>query len=245
MIPSVVERLVSRLHPLLNPLAAVRANTLEVRDLACLKKAFGWTKDPLLDAPHLQEFNYLADLNERRLRDAESLMTVCCNAGGKTIVEIGTATGHTTALMARNAPSSTVHTVNIPPDEIEEGGERVTRAFSRDDIGHAYREQGCTNVRQIFANTLHWEPDVGTIDVAFIDGCHDTDFVFNDTRKVLAHMKPGSFVLWHDFNPELVDQYEWIKSVCLGVERLYERGLINGRILHMRDSWVGIYQVPK
>jgi hypothetical protein len=33
--------------------------------------------------------------------------------------------------------------------------------------------------------------------------------------------------------------------VCLGVEKLYERNLINGRILHLRDSWVGIYQIPQ
>jgi len=68
--------------------------------------------------------------------------------------------------------------------------------------------------------------------------------VFNDTRKVLSQMKSGSFVLWHDFNPELVDQYDWIDAVCSGVEKLYSRGIIKGRILHLRDSWIGIYQVP-
>jgi predicted O-methyltransferase YrrM len=243
LIPSVdvLERLVARL----NPLANVRANTLEVRDVECLKKAFGWTQNALLDAPHLHEFNYLADLNERRLRDAESIMTVCRNAKAKTILEIGTATGQTTALIARNAPEATVHTVNIPPEEIAQGGELVTRAFSREAIGATYRAQGCTNVRQIFANTATWQPDIGSIDVAFIDGCHDTEFVFNDSRKALAHMKPGSFILWHDFHPGLVDQYEWIRCVCRGVEMLYERGLIKGRILHLRDSWVGIFQIPQ
>ena len=240
MIPSVLERFVSGLHPL----AHVRANVFEVRDLACLKKAFGWTRDPVLDAPHLHEFDYLPDLNERRLRDAESLLSVCCNINPRTIVEIGTANGQTTALMAQHAPDATVHTVNIPPEEISEGGKLVTAGFSREIIGSSYREQGCTNVRQIFANTLHWEPDLGPIDIAFVDGCHDTEFVFNDSRKLLAHMKPGSFLLWHDFHPGLVEQYGWIRSVCLGVEKLYERGLIKGPILHLRDSWVGVYKVP-
>jgi len=237
-----LERITVQLNAL-SPLSRVRGNTLEVRDYAALKKAFGWIKDPVLDAPHLTKFDYLPDLNDRRIHDMESLLGVCANVNPKTIVEIGTASGETTALIAKHAPEAVVHTVNIPPEDIAEGGTFVTSGFSREIIGSAYRAQGCTNVRQIFANTATWEPDLGPIDIAFIDGCHDADFVFNDSRKVLAHMKPGSFILWHDFNPALVEQYDWIRAVCLGVDRLYEAGLVKGRILHLRDSWVGIHQV--
>lgn len=240
---SLIERMSAQLAAI-HPLARVRGNTLEVRDYASLKKAFGWTVDPTLDAPHLREFDYLPDLNDRRIHDMEVLLGVCANANANTIVEIGTASGETTALIAKHAPAATVYTVNIPPEEISEGGKFVTSGFSREIIGRVYREQGCRNVRQIFANTATWEPDLGPIDIAFIDGCHDSDFVFNDTRKVLAHMRSGSFVLWHDFNPELVEQYDWIRAVCLGVQRLYDAGLIDGRILHLRDSWVGLYRVP-
>ena len=102
----------------------------------------------------------------------------------------------------------------------------------------------CANVRQIYANTATWEPDIGPIDVAFIDGCHDADFVFNDSRKVLKHCRPGSAMLWHDFAPELTPVYPWIAEVCSGVERLYRERLISGRILHLRESWVGLYRVP-
>lgn len=79
--------------------------------------------------------------------------------------------------------------------------------------------------------------------MAFIDGSHDTEFVYNDTVKMLKEMKPGSFVLWHDFNLELAIKYHWIRSVCLGVEKLYREGHIKGRIFHLRNSWVGIYKV--
>jgi hypothetical protein len=145
--------------------------------------------------------------------------------------------------MAQNAPQATVHTVNIPPEEIDQGGTFVTRSFSREEIGRYYKERNLTNIRQIYANTATWEPDIGPIDIAFVDGCHDADFVFNDTRKILKFAHPGTVILWHDFNFSLVGKYDWIADVCRGIERLYEEKLIAGNILNVRDSWVGYYGV--
>lgn len=84
---------------------------------------------------------------------------------------------------------------------------------------------------------------MGIIDIAFIDGSHDSDFVINDTLKIVEHMRPGSFLLWHDFNPSLVHNYEWIKAVCSGVESLLAKRVLRGRIFHVCDSWVGVYRV--
>lgn len=226
-----------------DPWKHLRRNVLEVRDFVCLKKAMGWTADPVLTDEHLGRFDYLEDLNERRLRDAEVIAGACCNGAPRTLLEIGTANGQTTALMARHAPAATVHTVNIPPEEIHEGGRLVTGAFAAGDLGRVYREQGCTNVRQILANTATWEPDLGPVDVALIDGCHDAEFVFNDTRKILKTCRPGSIILWHDFNLDVMAAYPWIAEVCHGVDRLYAERLIKGRILHVRDSWIGLYRV--
>jgi len=58
-------------------------------------------------------------------------------------------------------------------------------------------------------------------------------------------MNDGGFILWHDFNLELVHCRSWVNSVCLGVEKLIKEGLISGLIYHVKDSWVGIYQVSK
>jgi SAM-dependent methyltransferase len=223
---------------------SVSANLLEVRSLAHLKKAMGWKFDPILEGDHLYTFQYLEDLNDRRLRDAEVIGAACCNDDPKCLLEIGTATGRTTALMAQNAAAGTVYTVNIPPEEIGDGGKNVTFAPSREEIGSYYRNKGLTNVRQILANTAYWKPDFGPIDVAYVDGCHDADFVYSDTLKILKHCRPGSVVMWHDFNPGLANVYQWINEVCLGVDRLYSDGLLRGRVLLLQDSWVGLYRVP-
>jgi predicted O-methyltransferase YrrM len=228
----------------LDPHHLVRSNVLEVRNLAMLQKAMGWDESPRIEGEYLHQFQYLEDLNDRRMRDAEVIAAACCNGSPKTILEIGTAEGHATALMSANAPRARIYTVNIPPEEIAEGGRHTTYAPAREEIGRYYRERGCANVCQILANTARWEPSIGPIDVAFIDGCHDADFVFHDTRKILAHCRPGSLILWHDFAPELIPTYSWIADVCAGVERLYRRGLLKGRILHLADSWVGLYRVP-
>lgn len=219
------------------------AHVLEVRSLEHLMKAMNWTNTPILAGEYLKKFQYIEDLNDRRIRDAEVLGAACCNGNPKILLEIGTSLGQTTALMAQNAAQGIVYTVNIPPDEIAEGGKYVTFAPKIDEIGRYYRENNCTNVSQIFTNTKNWIPDFGPIDVAFIDGCHDADYVYNDTLKILACTRPGSIIMWHDFNPKLVKVYGWITSVCAGVERLYSEGHLKGKTLHLEDSWVGLYRV--
>lgn len=219
---------------------------IELNNFRELMKVYGWKEEPVLDRPDMHDFDYVEDVNERRIRDAESLATVMRNANPEVALEIGTANGMATLLMSVNAPHSSIFTVNIPPEELAagEGGTLTTVAMPREVIGSAFRERGRSNITQIFANSATWTPDIGAIDVAFIDGCHDTDFVFNDTKKILPHMRPGGFIIWHDFNPELAGKYGWINSVCLGVEKLYRKGVIGERIFHLRDSWTGICRLP-
>ena len=226
-----------------DPWSRVTRRTRVVRSLDLLGRAMSWSRRPILDGEYLDDHDDDLDLNDRRRRDAEVIGAACANGDPKIVLEIGTARGQTTALMAANAPAATVYTVNIPPEEIAAGGRHVSCAMSRDEIGSYYRARKLDNVRQILANTASWEPDFGPIDVAFIDGCHDASFVFHDTRKVLSRCRPGSTILWHDFDPVLARDHDWMGEVCRGIERLYVRGLIGGRILHLQDSWVGLYRV--
>lgn len=218
---------------------------IELNDVRELRKVFGWKREPIIDDPQFHEFDSIVDINARRIRDAECIGTVMCNTNPSVAIEIGTCTGHATSLMAINAPQAKVYTLNITPEEIVvgEGGELTTVSLEREEIGSYYRERKLTNITQFFGNSARWKPDIGTIDVAFVDGCHDAHFVYNDTRKILRSMRSGSFVLWHDFDPNLVRKFGWIRSVCLGVEKLFADGLLNGHIFHVRDSWVGIHQV--
>ena len=221
-------------------------NVIEANNIGEIRKHFRWEKSPTHERKGIFEYAYLEDINERRVRDAEIIAHAVCNTDGGTLLEIGTSTGGMTALMAQNAPSSHVYTINIPPEHIlsGEGGINTTIALERELIGREYRELGLGNVTQILENTATWKPDIGQINLAFIDGSHDKQFVFNDTLKVLSSMPSGGLILWHDFNPALRKKYHWIDDVCRGIELMYKKGHLNGRILVLKDSWVGIYQVP-
>jgi len=223
----------------------LKKSVFELNNIGELKKLFGWKDDAILNDKSVYDFGSIEDINERRIRDAESIGTVCRNIARGTFLEIGTSTGIGTALMSQNAPEAKIYTVNIPPREAEagEGGKYITHALENEEIGIYYKKLGLKNITQIFANTAVWTPNIGVIDVAFVDGCHDTKFVFNDTLKIIRCMKPGSFILWHDFNLELAQKRSWIRSVCLGVDKLYEKGLLKGRIFHLKDSIVGIHRI--
>lgn len=221
------------------------SRVIELNNLQELKKVFDLKLDPIIDDDFVSKFNYVEDVNERRLRDAEALGTVCRNMNIGNMLEIGTSTGQGTALMASNAPDAHVYTVNIPPEQIQrgEGGSLTTISLSKQEIGSYYREKGLKNITQVYGNSANWEPYFEGIQVAFIDGCHDSEFVYNDSCKALSHMRPGSFILWHDFHVELGRVYPWIYSVCMGVAELFRNGILKGRIYHLCDSWIGIYRV--
>jgi len=237
-------------------LAGVYRRTLTVRQIDHLMAAMNWSQPALLDRAELDRYEFAEDLNQRRLRDAEVVLTAARNASSDEpdrpacVLEIGTADGSTTRRISENNPDARVFTVNIPPDDLQagRGGTHVTYAPSTSEIGRVYRDAGCKNVTQVLADTGDWEPapELDPIDLAFIDGCHDAEYVINDTMLVLERSRPGTVILWHDFNPELADKYAWIGSVCQGVEELIARGTLNGRVLHLQDSWVGLYRVgPK
>jgi hypothetical protein len=240
-----VKKILKTYFPFYSRFAWLERKVIDLNNVTELKKLFNWNKDPILDRPNFHEFDYIEDINERRIRDAESIATVTRNVNARNILEIGTANGQGTVLLAVNAPDATIHTINIPPDQAlsGEGGKLTTYAPSNDEIGNAYKERGFKNINQILANTATWKPNIGQIDIAVIDGCHDTRFVINDTKKVMPFMRKSSFILWHDFNLDIVKRHSWIDKVCFGIEMLYRQEILNKPIFHIKDSWVGIYEV--
>ncbi len=48
--------------------------------------------------------------------------------------------------------------------------------------------------------------------------------------------------MWHDFNPILRNKFGWINEVMQGVEKFISENNLDGEIVHLRNSWIGIYR---
>lgn len=182
--------------------------------------------------------------HEKRKRlDAQILGIISSNIKCN-IVEIGTSKGFGTYNIAINT-NSNVWTVNIHPDDTKESGKFTTHFPQVDEIGYIYRSDGLSNIIQILKNTKHWNPsedDIKNLDMIYIDGCHDSDFVYNDTKKLLKFINEDGFILWHDFCPELRSKFPHIDSVMEGIERLFNENILIGTIYTVKGSWIGVFK---
>lgn len=118
-------------------ISAICASTIICKDYIEFFKLWGWDKEPNLSYLPTLAYRYPEDLNDRELRDAETLMSLCCNTVNAAALEIGTSTGLTTLGMALNAPDATIYTVDIPRSEAVsgKGGTLITHILEPESVG--------------------------------------------------------------------------------------------------------------
>lgn len=208
-------------------------------------KLYDWNKKPIYSRPDLNIIRGIEDLNSRRIRDTESISTILRNIKPGNIIEIGTGTGASTVLISKSSPASQIYTVNILPKDEHESGKFNTEMLKRSEIGFEFKRLNLSNITQVYANSLHWKPEIANIQAVFIDGAHDSNNVYQDTKKFINILNPGGFILWHDFNQELRNVFPWIDQVMKGIERCFSEGILTNKILNIKNSWIGIYQIGK
>lgn len=118
------------------------------------------------------------------------------------ILEIGTAGGQGTALMATQAPGAKIDTLDLGNDRSSLGQQRGQAPWQDlASVGLAYRQAGVgERVTQHLADSARF--DFGqleqSIDLAFIDGAHTYEYVVSDSRSVLGCLRAGGTVVWDD-----------------------------------------------
>ena len=150
--------------------------------------------------------------------DLGAVLRIAKGLEPRLICEIGTAHGNLTANLLENCPQSVVVTVNAPADL--QSGSLVTYTLQPGEIGRVYRRRGYEGrVTQLLINSLDLDLSQHTpsnsVDLAIIDGCHDTKFVLNDFEKVHAFVRPGGVVLFHDTNPSQEGHLAGSYRACL------------------------------
>jgi len=168
--------------------------------------------------------------------DAVFLSTLAKNIDGD-ILEIGTSFGKGTADLARNS-AHTIYTVNPLPEQLPETL-MITHRIGVNEIGKCYRDEGLTNVVQIYENSkdlLFSFP----VKMAFVDGNHTSEFAYADAVKSYAVLEVGGFLLWHDANPDYREQYRWIDTTMSGMERFCSEYQYTP--IHLAGSWCSYIQ---
>lgn len=109
----------------------------------------------------------------------------------KVIVEFGTFTGTTTALMAGAAPDgSTVHTFDLPSAP----GNIVGSAFKNDAVASAKIVQHRADTR-----TFDFDDLRGGVDLVYVDASHAYADVLIDSARALELIGDRGVVLWDDY----------------------------------------------
>jgi hypothetical protein len=140
------------------------------------------------------------------LRDSIALLSLLVAEQPTEVLEIGTYMGHTARAMAENLETSTIHTVDLPPDFSPQ--EDVGKFPRKDDfhliarrvVGREFKGEPCENrIVQHLGDTAVMDfTRLGQPTFFFIDGSHTYEYCKNDSEKCLALCPRGGTFLWHD-----------------------------------------------
>lgn len=132
----------------------------------------------------------------------------------ESVFEFGTNWGVSTATIAQNTPASTrIQTLDVCREMFSEShlqsDPELQMILRREHSGWQYHQHPelAAKVTQIFADSLTFEMGAcagrDTHDLILIDACHAYAFVKKDTENALKSLKPGGWIVWHDFYPDV------------------------------------------
>jgi predicted O-methyltransferase YrrM len=120
------------------------------------------------------------------------------------IFEIGTYDGATTLLLARNAPTAEVFTLDLPPDHASVAAVTSEVANAREGAGRRFTDSPeAEQITQLYGDsrTFDFSPWHRDIDLILVDGGHDYDCARADTANALRMVRVGGLVIWDDYLP--------------------------------------------
>lgn len=123
--------------------------------------------------------------------------TLCELPDGATLIEVGCDVGRSSSLILQVASSKNFHTIHVDPwvefkDRAKQWMENMAECCPWHPfiVLHMTTEQAATHIQRL-------TPD--SIDFAFIDGCHDQAVVKRDLEIVASRVRPGGFLVAHDY----------------------------------------------
>lgn len=144
------------------------------------------------------------------LRDIQAIALLVKRHQPINLFEFGTFTGQTSlVLMLNTSEYSTLWTLDLP--QVSRGssaGLHWERDIVETAVGSSFRNHECSaRIVQLLEDSLTVDVAdyINTMDLVYVDACHDYDHVKSDTEKAVQMCKNGGVVVWHDVNPHCPD----------------------------------------
>jgi predicted O-methyltransferase YrrM len=185
-----------------------------------LCRRFGWDVDEFPPKiPQVSSSQFLSSAAAVRLSQLEAaagnvsltelavIAAICARRGPATIFEIGTFDGRTTLNLAENSPpGAKIYTLDLPASQIDATAHTLALgedAFVRKAASGARFTSSAhaARITQLYGDsaTFDFLPYRGGIDLIFVDASHAYEYVLADSRTALNLIRPGGFILWHDY----------------------------------------------
>jgi glycosyltransferase involved in cell wall biosynthesis/SAM-dependent methyltransferase len=135
--------------------------------------------------------------------DTQAVLTLLAHPRPERILEIGTAAGHMTANLTEwSSDTAQVFSLGIVKDMPV--GTTAAQRYE-DPPAEAFGRQAnffgkADKVLFLQVDSLFMDfRRIARLDFAFIDGAHDREHVFSDSLRVYDVLRPGGYLVWHDF----------------------------------------------
>jgi predicted O-methyltransferase YrrM len=120
------------------------------------------------------------------------------------IFELGTFDGATTLALAQSAPEAEVLTLDLPDSAVAHDASDAGEMENLHRGGVGSRFSGTAESARITqlrgdSTTFDFSPYTGSVDLVFVDACHDYPYVRADSQTALRLVSPGGVVMWHDY----------------------------------------------
>ena len=141
--------------------------------------------------------------------------------------EIGTWRGYTTAMLAKAFPEESFVTVDYP----QPNHPKYPQFLPQDEIGIECKQ--LENVEQIYQDsstlTLENFPEGTTFDFAFIDGCHEINYIIHDYKLAFDLTTSRGIIIFDDFC------IDYVKEINRGNHKKFSNGDVSLFIKEYRD----------
>jgi predicted O-methyltransferase YrrM len=168
--------------------------------------------------------------------DADLLFSMMAALQPARFLEIGTWRGGTAAMIKTVCPQADVVTLNFPEPEL------VNNPLMKAEVGRAFLQRKL-DVHLVWADSADLlSLNLGTFDAIFVDGDHRYHAALRDMEKTWSILRPGGYLLFHDFVQEIGPDRP---PHCRRVVRAFRRfAKTHGREFAdgfcMEGSWIGI-----